>query len=116
MAFGISDEAFCFGLPGNPVSNFIMFELLVKPFIYKMMGCNFSPPVTKAQLQKTITRTKTKRDSWLPVVFDQDGKVNTITYRGSAHINSLCHADGLLCIPAGLPEIKENTYVDIRLI
>ena len=39
-------SVFCFGLPGNPVSTFIMFELLVKPFLYKMTGHDFKPVVS----------------------------------------------------------------------
>ncbi len=114
--FGVSDKAFCFGLPGNPVSTFITFELLVKPFLFKMMGHNFNPLVTHRKLEKTISRKKAERDSWLPVVFTKNGKVAGIEYHGSAHINALCEADGLLCIPAGIAEIKEGTTVAVRQI
>ncbi len=107
---------FVFGLPGNPVSTFVMFELLVKPFLFKMMGHDFRPAVTHRQLERTITRKKTERDSWLPVVFTNDNKVTSIEYHGSAHINALCEADGLLCIPAGAAEIKEGTTVAVRQI
>jgi molybdopterin molybdotransferase len=116
MVFGTSDEVFCFGLPGNPVSTFVMFELLVKPFLFKMMGHDFKPIVAYRQLEKTITRKKTERDSWLPVVFTSDNKVAKIEYHGSAHINALCEADGLLCIHAGASEIKEGTTVAVRQI
>jgi molybdopterin molybdotransferase len=36
--FGVMKEKRCFGLPGNPVSSFIQFELLVKPLLFGMMG------------------------------------------------------------------------------
>ena len=114
--FGVSDDVFCFGLPGNPVSTFVTFELLVKPFLYKMMGHDFKPIISSRQLEKTITRKKTERDSWLPVVFTKSGKVAKIEYHGSAHINALCEADGLFCIPAGVAEIKEGTTVAVRQI
>ncbi len=116
MVFGVSDKTFCFGLPGNPVSTFVCFELLVKPFLYKMMGHNFKPPVTYAKLQKTITRKKTDRDSWLPVVLTQAGKAAKIEYHGPAHINALCEADGLFCMPAGAAEIKEGATIAVRQI
>jgi len=116
VVFGVSGQVFCFGLPGNPVSAFVMFELLVKPFLYKVMGHNFQAPVTHARLQETIARNSTERDTWLPVKFTQTGKVATINYHGSAHINALCEADGLFCIPAGVAEIKEGTYVVVRQI
>ncbi len=116
MVFGVSDEVFCFGLPGNPVSTFVMFELLVKPFLFKMMGHDFKAVVAYRQLEKTITRKKTERDSWLPVVFTNDNKVASIEYHGSAHLNALCEADGLLCIPAGAAEVREGVTVAVRQI
>jgi molybdopterin molybdotransferase len=116
MVFGVCNDAFCFGLPGNPVSAFIMFELLVKPFLFKMMGYNFKPLRKQGILERTITRKKTKRDSWLPVAFTKNGKVAVVEYHGSAHINALCEADGLLCIPAGVAKIKKDTTVAVRQI
>ena len=107
---------FVFGLPGNPVSTFIIFELLVKPFFYKMMGHDFVPAFSHWRLAGTITRRKTERDSWLPVVFTGDGEATTIEYHGSAHINALCEADGLLCVPAGVAEIKKGSTVAVRQI
>ncbi len=114
--FGVSNDVVCFGLPGNPVSTFILFELLVKPFLFKMMGHNFKHIVSYGQLERTITNKKTERDSWLPVVFTENNKVAVIEYHGSAHINALSEADGLLCIPTGTAEIKEGTTVAVRQI
>ncbi len=37
------ENQFCFGLPGNPVSSFMQFELIVKPFLYKCMGYDCIP-------------------------------------------------------------------------
>lgn len=119
--FGIRDEGgekpvFCFGLPGNPVSTFTIFELFVKPFILKMMGHKYKAIISYRQLEKTITRDKTERDSWRPVAFTEENKVINIEYHGSAHINALCEADGLICIPAGIAEVKEGTNVAVRQI
>jgi molybdopterin molybdotransferase len=114
--FGVSDDVFCFGLPGNPVSTFVTFELLVKPFLSKMMGHDFKPVISSRQLEKTITRKKTERDLWLPVVLKGNDKVAGIEYHGSAHINALCAADGLFCIPAGVAKIEKGTTVAVRQI
>lgn len=114
--FGVSDKAFCFGLPGNPVSGFVMFELLAKPFLYKMMGHDFKPTCSRGQLERTITRKDAERDFWLPVVLRENGKISALEYHGSAHINALCEADGFFCVPAGVTEIKEGTTVAVRQI
>lgn len=114
--FGLSDDVYCFGLPGNPVSTFVVFELLVKPFLYKMMGHDFEPVSIPMRLCKTISRKKTKRASWLPVVMKKGGGVTPVEYHGSAHINALCEANGLICIPVGVSEITEGATVDVRPI
>lgn len=114
--FGISDEVFCFGLPGNPVSTFVIFEILVKPFLYKMAGYEFKPVTIPMHLAKKISRRRTERMSWLPVTFTHNGAVKPVEYHGSAHINALCGSDGLISIPIGIDEIKEGTTVNVRQI
>lgn len=116
MVFGVSDEAFCFGLPGNPVSTFLMFELFVRPFLLKMMGHDFKPSVSQRRLTKTIVRKNTERDSWLPVRYDGQDSIAQIDYHGSAHINALCKADGLICVPSGLAKVEKGTIVAVRQI
>ncbi|MHC4497573.1 MAG: hypothetical protein ACYS21_00500 [Planctomycetota bacterium] len=93
-----------------------MGQLLVRPFLYKMMGHDFKPSLSHRKLAKTISRESAERDSWLPVAFTENGKVERIEYHGSAHINALCEADGLLCVPAGANEIKDGTIVAVRQI
>ncbi len=114
--FGVSEDAFVFGLPGNPVSTFVLFETLVKPFLYKMMGHDFRPPTIVAPLERTIRRKKTERMSWVPVAFTESGGVLPAEYHGSAHVHALCFADGLTAIPVGVAEIKEGTNVHVRQI
>lgn len=118
MVFGISDSAphrFFFGLAGNPISTFVMFELLIKPFLYKMMGHDFKAPVSLMQLNKTI-KSNSERDSWIPVVSREDCSVTPVEYHGPAHISALCDAHGLLCIPAGTATIVEGSIVKVRLL
>jgi molybdopterin molybdotransferase len=98
MVFGVTEKAFYFGLPGNPVSAFITFELLVKPFLYQLMGHDFKPVITNIQLENTITKKDAKRDTWLPVRLTKKGKATNINYHGSGYINVLSQADGLLFI------------------
>jgi len=112
--FGVSDDVFCIGLPGNPVSTFMLFELLVKPFLYKMMGHDFRPAVIRIPLEKTVTRKRTERKSLIPIVLTKSGGAIPVKYHGSAHINALCAADGIISMPVGVEEIKEGTVVDVR--
>lgn len=114
--FGVSENIFCFGLPGNPVSTFALFELLVKPFLYKMMGYDYTPDVVKMPLAESFRRKKVDRQTWIPVVITNAGMLKPIDYHGSAHINALCIADGLISIGIGVEEIEKGTIVPVRLI
>ncbi len=111
-----TDKCFCFGLPGNPISVFVSFELFVKPFLYKIMGHEYKTRRIKLTMGKGITRKKTDRRAWIPVKISESGRLITIPYHGSAHINSLCFADGLITIPVGVSKIKAGSLIDIRLI
>ena len=114
--FGASDSGYCFGLPGNPVSTFVLFEVLVRPFLLKMMGCEFKPANIAARLAKTIRRKNTSRASWTPVALTDSGEALAIDYHGSAHIGALCRADGIVLMPVGVDEIAEGTIVHVRQI
>jgi molybdopterin molybdotransferase len=114
--FGVMDDRYVFGLPGNPVSVFIIFEILVKPFLYRLMGCEAKPCVIRLPLAERMSREKAGRDTWVPVVWDAAGRVRQVPYHGSAHIAALGQTQGLLCFPAGIAELPEGTVVDVRQI
>jgi len=114
--FGISGKTTVFGLPGNPVSTFVLFETLVKPFLFKMMRHTFQPPHIVARLEKTISRKKTERMSWLPVILTKSAGALPVEYHGSAHVHALSFADGLIAIPVGVAELREGTTINVRQI
>ena len=114
--FGLSDNGYCFGLPGNPVATFVQFELLVKPFLYRLMGHDYRHRNIQMPLDEPIKRRKIKRQSWIPVVITEAGTVKPVEYHGSAHINALCSADGLISLDVSVAEIKKGTAVQVRLI
>jgi molybdopterin molybdotransferase len=111
--FARRGEQHIFGLPGNPVSTFVIFELFVKPFLYRRMGIDWMPAVYQGKLARAIKRPAADRTEFLPVRV-RDGLVETVAYHGSAHLNALTEADGLIRIEAGLHELREGTQVDVR--
>jgi molybdopterin molybdotransferase len=114
--FGISKKIYCFGLPGNPVSTFVLFEILVKPFLYKLMGHDYKYPNVQMPLGESLKRKRTIRQRWIPVAITETGTVKAVEYHGSAHINSLSGADGLVSIDVGVAEVEKGTTVPVRLI
>lgn len=114
--FGTGESGFCCGMPGNPVSTFVVFELLLKPFLYGLMGHAYNPRLIPAELGSDIVLKKAERQLTIPVVFAEPGTVVPLDYHGSAHIHAIARADGLLVIPAGIREWKKGTRVHVRPI
>lgn len=111
--FGVKDDTYIFGLPGNPVSSLVQFELHVKPLIFKLQGAHYIPVQVLLPLGKSIRRKRTDRQAWVPVSI-RNNRIETIDYHGSAHIHSYSRADGLVCIPLGVSELKEGEEVYVR--
>jgi molybdopterin molybdotransferase len=114
--FGIWEQAYCFGLPGNPVSTFVVFELLVKPFLYKLMGHAYSPMQVQMRLDAAITRKDTDRQAWIPAKITSEQTVRPVEYHGAAHLLALCEADGLISMEIGVASIERGTPVPVRLL
>ncbi|MCX6285120.1 MAG: molybdopterin molybdotransferase MoeA [Bacteroidetes bacterium] len=113
--FARYNEQFIFGLPGNPVSSFVLFELMVKPFVLKMMGCNEIPRVHAMPMGVDFSRKKSSRKSVIPVTVD-GGAVYPIEYHGSAHINAYTRAGGMMIMDIGQTEIRKGEPVNVRLL
>jgi molybdopterin molybdotransferase len=104
------------GLPGNPVSTFVVFELLVRPFLLSMAGYKTRPSLVMARLDRAIGREKNSRFITVPVAFTAPGRIAPVEYHGSAHIHALSRADGLLSIPAGTGPLAVDSLVAIHLL
>ncbi len=111
--FGMKDNKRVFGLPGNPVSSFTIFEILVKPMIRKMMGIAEFVRVSRLPLGKDFQSNRTDRMQWLPVQI-RDGRVYPLEYHGSAHIFSLATADAIAAIPLGTTKLSAGELIDVR--
>lgn len=113
--FGRKGSGFVFGLPGNPVSSFVIFEVLVKPFLYKLMGHDFTPRLIRLPLAAPIRRRNKTRKAILPV-FIRNGLIFPVDYHGSAHIHSYIHAHGLIAVETGINELNQGELHDVRLL
>ncbi len=116
LVYATDGNKFCFGMPGNPVSGFVLFETIVKPFLYQIMGHNFKPIVLPLLLKSKIQRRKSERKSYYPVKLNDDNTVSAIEYHGSAHMNAYAEAFGLIALEMGVTEIKEGELVYVRQI
>jgi len=114
--FGAHDKALVFGLPGNPVSSFLQFEMFVRPMIYRAMGVTDFDRNRKHKLADDYSRKRTERMALVPVNLESDETVVPVEYHGSAHINALTDAYGVMKVPVGISFIRKGEYVDVRQI
>ncbi|MBK6345755.1 MAG: molybdopterin molybdotransferase MoeA [Bacteroidales bacterium] len=112
--FGIRGDQFMFGLPGNPVSSYVQFELLVKQLAYRMMGHRWSPRIVKLPMASEYIRRKADRKSFMPVRINSEGKIEPLEYHGSAHIHAYEGADGIMSIEIGETHIPAGDLRDVR--
>lgn len=114
--FGMCKDTYCFGLPGNPVASFVIFELFVKSLLYKIMGHNYRPIHTCVPLASDLAIKKSQRQTWIPVALTEDMKAKPVEYHGTANITALCEADGLIGIDKEVVKLDKETMVKVRLI
>lgn len=113
--FGTKGDKRIIGLPGNPVSSFTIFEILVKPMLWKMMGVKDYIRSIKLPLGTAYQRIRTDRMQWIPVKIS-DGKALPVEYHGSAHIFALAQADAIAAIPLGINKLSAGELIDVRPI
>lgn len=114
--FGRAGNTYCCGLPGNPVSTFVVFEIMLKPLIHKMMGHDLKTHLLPVVFDGDRIRGRKNRQVTVPVRFTEPGKVASIEYHGSAHISSITMAHAMLTVPSGVTEIRKGETVHVRPI
>ena len=114
--FAVKDACYCFGLPGNPVSSYVQFELLAKPLIYRLMGHELKTIVARLPMGAPFHRKKANRLSFVPVTFNHKGEILPLEYHGSAHIHAYADASGMLRVPIDNYELKTGELADVRFL
>ena len=118
QAFGIIEGKPYFGLPGNPVSVFVSFEVLVRPAIMKLMGRAdlFRPEVT-ARLSSDVSGPRDRLQfARVLVRRGSDGWVAESTGPGSSNlVSTVARANGLAMIPTGQEGAPAGSEVRVML-
>ncbi len=123
---GRSGPVLLFGLPGNPVSSFVTFELFVRPVIRRLAGhprihrptdrAVLEEPVTKSVGRRGFQRVVVTRDADGTPVRDGRGRVSVRLAggQGSHVLSALAAADALAVIPEPLERAEAGTEVELR--
>jgi molybdopterin molybdotransferase len=114
LLFGEKDNHFVFGMPGNPVSSFVQLEVMVKPFLVRMMGKSEESVSWYMPLEEEFVRAKGDQLIFIPAIPTGRGTVIPAEYHGSAHIHSYIQAQVIMEIPKGVLKINKGGQVRVR--
>lgn len=99
FVFGHRDGKFLFGLPGNPVSALVTFQLLVRPALWRWQGASAAPDqVSRGALAEPIVNAGDRRH-YVRVFVDAGGNVRSTGRQASHMLSSLAAANGLVDVP-----------------
>jgi molybdopterin molybdotransferase len=112
--FGVRGETLVFGLPGNPVSSLVCFELFVRPAVLALQRAaeplpRFEPGRLAQRLRPNAVRTELVRAR--SRIVEGALELEVLTGQDSHMIARAAGADALVLIPAGDEELEAGTRV-----
>jgi len=114
LAYGSYQHIPFIGLPGNPVSAYMGFEIFVRPVLMKLQGrLSWQRPTIQVEIEESIKSDG--RESYLrAIVHNRNGKwFGKLTgHQGSGNLSSLVQANALLLIPSEVKSLPVGAQVD----
>lgn len=109
-----------FGLPGNPVSSYVSFELFVRPALRRMMGRDpESRPMRPAVVTRAL-RSPAGRQQFARAVVSRDPGghlvAEPVAGQGSHFVADLSRANALLVVPAAVTQVAAGDELDVILL
>ena len=121
QSFGLigPDKTPFFGLPGNPVSAYVSFEVFVRPALRRMLGVEpITRPTVRAKLRAPVTSPPGKRTFARSQLTVEHGaySVTPVGGGGSHLIASLAHANALVVVPEKMTQLAAGATVSVMLL
>jgi molybdopterin molybdotransferase len=115
LAFGEYRGVPFIGLPGNPVSTYVGFEVFVRPALCKMLGMSsWQRETLRAHLEEEVQSVG--RESYLRGVMTLREGVRYVRltgHQGSGNHYSLVQANAFIIVPGGVKSVPPGSEVDI---
>tara|TARA_Y100000816_G_C26067184_1_gene560934 strand:+ start:312 stop:1565 length:1254 start_codon:yes stop_codon:yes gene_type:complete len=115
LAFGTIGSSYFFGLPGNPVSTSVTFDLFVKPAIYKILSQKKRTGIIiKASLVGSLRKKKGRVEYKRGILFKEKDKyyVKVSGLQGSNILSSLSIANCYIKLGMDTENLTESSIVD----
>lgn len=107
-----------FGLPGNPISTMVTFELFVRPLLEVLAGASLQKLVFVHAKLKTAIKTKTGLKRFLPATISgefEDSAVELVRWQGSGDIAAAARANCFVVVPPDRERIEAGEWVPVLL-
>ena len=107
------------GLPGNPVSSMVTFELFARPAILKMLGKkNLSKPTVSAVIESRVKNTDGRRFLVRAMVRREGDRyfARVSGPQGSGILTSMARANGLAIVPEDVDAVEEGETVQVLML
>ena len=107
------------GLPGNPVSSMITFELFGRPAVYKMLGKpGWERPRVLAVAEERIVNRDKRRVFARAILTERDGRhyASLTGPQGSGILTSMALANALAVVPEDVPAVEPGDEVECMLL
>jgi molybdopterin molybdotransferase len=118
QAFGVVEGRTYFGLPGNPVSVFVSFELFIRPALLKMMGrTDLDRPVVTAAIDEDMEGLPNKTRYSRVLVYRDNGSFRARSTGPAASnlLGTVVKANGLAVIPPGDQPVRAGERVQVQI-
>ncbi len=119
VAFGMIEGVPLLGLPGNPVSAMVTFELFGRPALLKMQGREGWERSTIIATFTGTIRDRGDRRQYVRVRIEQrDGEflAHLTGAQGSNVLTSMMHADGLMIVPDGMALVEPGARLPVVML
>lgn len=114
LVFGKARNKFFFGLPGNPASTMVTFELFGRAALQLLSGANDAPlPLTLARLTRAFHH-KPGLTRFLPAQISC-AEVTPVDWQGSGDVPSLCRANAFLVADSGQADYAAGDLIPVLL-
>ncbi len=111
VAFSTRGSTLVFGLPGNPVSSFVGFELLVRPALAALQGATEPRPAFLPGRLGISLRRNAARDEFVRARIEDGGLAQPLRGQESHMIARAAHANALVLVPRGGGELAAGAAV-----
>ncbi|HSV56899.1 MAG TPA: molybdopterin molybdotransferase MoeA [Magnetospirillaceae bacterium] len=110
---GRKGDVIVLGLPGNPVSTFVNFEILGKAVLARLRGLPAEAPAVRVRLAEALGGGSLDRVEYLPARI-RNGEIRPLRYTGSSMLSALSEANALIRLEIGQTRLEIGAEIDAR--